>query len=155
MDLLLWRHAEAYDITDDQPDDLKRPLTPRGKSQAQRVAKWLDQYLPDGVRILCSPALRCESTAAALGRKYKLCQELSPEGGAQALLELAQWPEALTPVLIIGHQPTLGLVAAQLLKAPGHTLSIRKGSVWWLRSRMRMDAQTTLMYCVQSPDLLW
>lgn len=155
MDLLLWRHAEAYDASDDQPDDLKRPLTPRGIKQAQRMAKWLDQHLPDGVRILCSPALRCESTAAALGRKYKLCPELKPEGDPQALLELAQWPDARAPVLIIGHQPTLGFVAAQLLQAPGHTLSIRKGSVWWLRNRVKMDAQTTLVHCVQSPDMLW
>ena len=155
MDLILWRHAEAFDITDEQSDDLKRPLTPRGIKQAQRMAKWLDQHLPDGVRILCSPALRCEGTAAALGRKYKLCPELSPEGDAQALLEIAQWPDARAPVLIIGHQPTLGFVAAQLLQAPGHTLSIRKGSVWWLRNRVRMDAQTTLVHCVQSPDMLW
>ena len=159
MDLLLWRHAEAYEITDEQRDDLKRPLTPRGKNQAQRMAKWLDQHLPDGVRILCSPALRCESTAAALGRKYKLCPDLKPEGDAQALLELAQWPDARAPVLIIGHQPTLGLVAAQLLQAPGTTLgqglSIRKGSVWWLRNRVRMDAQQTLVHCVQSPDVVW
>lgn len=155
MDLLLWRHAEAYDATLEQPDDMLRPLTPRGANQAQRMAKWLDQHLPESTRILCSPALRCESTAAALGRKYKLCPELAPNSDAQALLALAQWPNARTPVLVIGHQPTLGQVAAQLLEAPGHTLSVRKGALWWLRNRERMDAQTTLVHCVQSPDMLW
>ncbi len=175
MDLLLWRHAEAYDASAEQPDDMLRRLTPRGKSQARRMAKWLDQHLPDGVRILCSPAVRCESTVAALGRKYKLCPELSPEGDAQSLLALAQWPDARTPVLVVGHQPTLGYVAAQLLEAPGwkatgveatdfeaarvatprYALSVRKGSVWWLRNRVRMDVQSTLVHCVQSPDMLW
>lgn len=160
MDLLLWRHAEAYDASDEQPEDMLRPLTPRGIKQAQRMAKWLDQHLPEGVRILCSPALRCESTAAALGRKYKLCPELAPDGDAQMLLTLAQWPDARTPVLVVGHQPTLGQVIAQLLEAtgcetPGHTLSVRKGSLWWLRHRVRLDTQSTLVHCVQSPDLLW
>ena len=155
MDLLLWRHAEAYDLSQEQPDDMRRPLTPRGHKQAQRMAKWLDQHLPDGVRILCSPALRCESTVAALGRKYKLLQEIGPEGNAQALLEHAQWPDARTPVLVVGHQPTLGFVAAQLLGSPEHSFSVRKGSVWWLRHRVRMDTQSTLIHCVQSPDMLW
>lgn len=165
MDLLLWRHAEAYDASAEQPDDMLRRLTPRGKSQAQRMAKWLDQHLPDGVRILCSPALRCESTVAALGRKYKLCPELSPTGDARSLLSLAQWPDARTPVLVVGHQPTLGYVAARLLEATGfetkncpesrYALSVRKGSVWWLRNRMRMDVQSTFVHCVQSPDMLW
>jgi phosphohistidine phosphatase len=155
MDLLLWRHAEAWDASEDQPEDMLRPLSPRGIKQAQRMAKWLDQHLPEGVRILSSPALRCESTVAALRRKYKLCPELSPVGDAQALLALAQWPDARTPVLIVGHQPTLGQVAAKLLGMPTQGLSVRKGSVWWLRHRMRLDAQSTVLHCVQSPDMLW
>jgi phosphohistidine phosphatase len=155
MDLLLWRHAEALDASEDQPDDMQRPLSPRGIKQAQRMATWLDQHMPDGMRILSSPALRCESTAAALGRKYKLCNALSPDGDVQAVIELAQWPDARTPVLIVGHQPMLGQLAAQLLGLPAQALSVRKGSVWWLRNRVRLDAQSTLVHCVQSPDMLW
>lgn len=155
MDLLLWRHAEAMEVSGDQPEDMLRPLSPRGMKQAQRMAKWLDQHLPEGVRILSSPALRCESTVAALRRKYKLCPELAPDGDVQAALTLAQWPDARTPVLIVGHQPTLGLMAAQLLGSPAQGLSVRKGSVWWLRNRTRLDAQSTVLHCVQSPDMLW
>jgi phosphohistidine phosphatase len=155
MDLLLWRHAEALDASEDQPDDMLRPLSPRGIKQAQRMATWLDQHMPDGMRILSSPALRCESTAAALGRKYKLCNALSPDGDVQAVIELAQWPDARTPLLIVGHQPMLGQLAAQLLGLPAQALSVRKGSVWWLRNRVRLDAQSTLVHCVQSPDMLW
>jgi phosphohistidine phosphatase len=155
MDLLLWRHAEALDASEDQPDDMLRPLSPRGIKQAQRMATWLDQHMPDGMRILSSPALRCESTAAALGRKYKLCNALSPDGDVQTVIELAQWPDARTPVLIVGHQPILGQLAAQLLGLPAQALSVRKGSVWWLRNRVRLDAQSTLVHCVQSPDMLW
>lgn len=155
MDLLLWRHAEAWDASTEQPHDLLRPLTPRGIKQAQRMAKWLDQNLPEGVRILSSPALRCEGTVAALGRKYKLCPELAPDGSVKSLLDLAHWPDARTPVLIVGHQPILGQAIATLLGMPEHSLSVRKGALWWLRNRERSDANTTLVHCVQSPDQLW
>jgi phosphohistidine phosphatase len=155
MDLLLWRHAEAWDASDQQPHDLLRPLTPRGTKQAQRMAKWLDQHMPEGVRILSSPALRCESTVAALHRKYKLCPELAPDGTARGLLDIAHWPDARTPVLVVGHQPILGQVIAHVLGMAEENLSVRKGAVWWLRNRVRMDAQSTLVHCVQSPDMLW
>jgi phosphohistidine phosphatase len=155
MDLLLWRHAEALDASVDQPDDMLRPLSPRGIKQAQRMATWLDQNMPEGMRILSSPALRCESTVTALRRKYKLCPELAPDGNAQVVLELAQWPDARTPVLIVGHQPILGQVAAQVLGLPAQGLSVRKGSVWWLRNRIRLGTHNTVLHCVQSPDMLW
>jgi phosphohistidine phosphatase len=155
MDLLLWRHANAIDASGDQTEDMLRPLSPRGIKQSQRMAKWLDQHMPDGMRILSSPALRCESTVASLRRKYKLCPELAPTGDVQALLDLAQWPDARTPVLIVGHQPVLGQVIAQLLGMPTQELSVRKGSVWWLRNRIRLDTQSTVLHCVQSPDMLW
>ena len=54
------------------------------------MAVWLDRHLPEGTRILCSPALRCEQTVLALGRKYKLRDELAPDARtARLLLEAA------------------------------------------------------------------
>ena len=78
MDLIFWRHAEAEDWTEGC-DDMQRSLTSRGEKQAKRMAAWLDRQLPEGTRIVCSPARRCEQTVLALGRKYKLRTELSPE----------------------------------------------------------------------------
>ena len=40
MDLLLWRHAQAVDI-DNTMDDLDRPLTRNGETQAAEMAAWL------------------------------------------------------------------------------------------------------------------
>ena len=37
MDLILWRHAEAFDLAEGQTD-LERALTPRGEKQAARMA---------------------------------------------------------------------------------------------------------------------
>ncbi len=81
---------------------------PRGDKQAARVAAWLDRQLPETARILCSPARRCEQTALALGRRYKVRPELGPDTTVQQLLDAVQWPVARQPVVVVGHQPVLG-----------------------------------------------
>ena len=135
-------------------DDLQRALTARGEKQAARMAAWLDRHLPEGTRILCSPALRCEQTVLPLGRKYKLREELAPGQDAALLLEAAGWPDARQPVLIVGHQPVLGQVVAQLLGLKQDSCPVRKGAVWWLRTRERDGRQQTVVVAVQSPDVL-
>lgn len=153
MDLILWRHAEAEEGGEGQ-DDLLRPLTARGEKQAARMAAWLDRQLPEGLRVLCSPALRTEQTVRALGRKYKLRAELLPDGSAQDLLDLVQWPRTRGAVLVVGHQPVLGQVVARLLGMPAGECAVRKGAVWWLRQRQRMEHSETILLAVQSPELL-
>ena len=152
-DLILWRHAEAENAGENE-DDLDRPLTQRGEKQAARMAVWLDRQLPDGLRVLASPALRTEQTAKALGRKYKLRAELLPGGQPDELLELAQWPRSRGAVLVVGHQPMLGQTVARLLGLRADECSIRKGAVWWLRYRQRQDASETILLAVQSPEFL-
>ncbi len=153
MDLILWRHAEAQDDSD-AVDDLQRALTSRGEKQAARVAGWLDRQLPEGARILCSPARRCEQTVMALGRKYKLREELAPDATATDLLEVAQWPAARLPVVLVSHQPVLGETIARLLNLKHGTCPVRKGTVWWLRTRERDGHEQTVVVAVQSPDAL-
>lgn len=153
MDLILWRHAEAA------PggagiEDLRRPLTARGERQAARMGRWLDCQLPEGLRVLCSPALRTEQTARTLGRKYRLCAELAPGSTAQELLDCARWPQGRGTVLVVGHQPVLGEVLAQTLGLAGGACAVRKGAVWWLRQRQRVDTLETVLLAVQSPELL-
>ncbi|MGZ5179602.1 MAG: phosphohistidine phosphatase SixA [Ramlibacter sp.] len=152
MDLILWRHAEAEDPADGV-DDLQRVLTSKGEKQAARVAAWLDRMLPEGTRILCSPARRCEQTAHALGRKFKLREELAPGAGVPQVLEAAQWPHARHPVLVVGHQPTLGQVLATLLRIEGGECAVRKGAVWWLRTRERAGELESVVIAVQPPDV--
>ena len=153
MDLILWRHAEAENAPDGG-EDLERPLTHRGEKQAARMAVWLDRQLPDGLRVLASPARRTEQTARALGRKVKLRAELLPGGSPDELLELVQWPRARGAVLVVGHQPLLGQTAARLLGLQAPLCAIRKGAVWWLRYRQRQETEETLLMAVQSPDFL-
>ena len=153
MDLILWRHADAQDLEADG-QDLQRPLTARGLKQASRVAAWLDRQLPDGTRILCSPALRCTQTAQALGRKFKVHPELGPGATVDVMLEAAQWPNSKQTVLLIGHQPALGEAIAYLLPFKFDACPVRKGAVWWLRTRERDGQAQTVVAAVQSPDTL-
>ena len=153
MDLILWRHAEASEALEVE-DDLKRALTPKGERQAQRMAEWLNQRLAHSTRILVSPALRCQQTAKALGKKFKTANELAPDGNGEALLKAARWPDTAEPVLVIGHQPTLGLVASFLLTDLPQAWTIKKGAVWWIRGRNREDTAQVILQAVQSPDCL-
>ena len=153
MDLIIWRHAEAHDAAPGE-DDLQRALTPRGRKQAERMAAWLEAQLPQGTRILSSPATRADQTVRALGRKYKVRDALSPGASAQDLLETSGWPEVKYPVLLVGHQPALGGLMAQLLQMPEGACAIRKGAVWWLRSRQRDGQAQTVLMAVTSPERL-
>lgn len=153
MDLILWRHAEAEDWTDGC-NDLERSLTSRGEKQAKRMAAWLDRQLPDGTRIISSPARRCEQTVLALGRKYKLRPEVAPGASAEALLDAAGWPHGKSVVLVVGHQPTLGQTVARLMGLRQDSCAVRKGAVWWFRTRERDGEEQTVTVTVQSPELL-
>jgi phosphohistidine phosphatase len=156
MDLLIWRHAQAEDLnekTTDAASDMARPLTPRGQHQAQRVAAWIEPRLPKGVRILSSPALRCENTVAYLGRKYKLQDELAPSGTSDDILQLLKWPDTRLPTLMVGHQPALGELIARLIGAESQKSSIRKGALWWLQYRERAGSKQMLIHAVISSEL--
>ena len=153
MDLIFWRHAEADDWTEGC-DDLQRSLTSRGEKQSKRMASWLDRQLPEGTRIVSSPARRCEQTVLALGRKYKLREELAPDTTPDAVLASAGWPNGKSVVLMVGHQPSLGQAIAQLLGLQQDSCPVRKGAVWWIRTRERDGDVQTVVVTVQSPELL-
>jgi phosphohistidine phosphatase len=152
MDLILWRHAEALDM-DDARDDLDRALTSKGERQAARVASWLNRHLPATTRVLVSPARRTQQTAAALERKFKTVPALAPDGDVDGLLHATRWPEAREPVLVVGHQPTLGLAAAYLLSGQPQPWTVRKGAVWWLRAREREGTLQVVLHAVIAPEL--
>ena len=148
MDLILWRHAEA---APGEPDH-GRTLTEKGEKQAAQVAAWLDRNLPDNCRILSSTAERCEQTAAALGRKFKLVKELAPGALPAEVLNIAGWPDAREAVLIVGHQPVLGGVASLLLSGSEQEWTIRKANIWWLTNRVKDDAAHVVLRAVMGPD---
>ena len=151
MDLILWRHAEAFD-PDPGESDMQRALTPKGQKQARRMAEWLTAQLPEGCRILVSPALRTVQTAEALGRKFKIVPEIAPGADAEDVLQAANWPNAEKPVLVVGHQPTLGQVAALLMSGQPQDWEMKKANAWWLVQRDPQDPASLYLKAVMGPD---
>jgi phosphohistidine phosphatase len=154
VDLILWRHAEAVEPNEgvEAAEDLQRPLTSRGERQAARMAAWLNQHLPATTRVIVSPARRTQQTALALERKFRTVPAVGPDASVAALLQAARWPDAKEPVLVIGHQPTLGMVAAHLLCGAEQPWSVRKGAVWWLRTRERGGGGQVVLVTVRGPE---
>lgn len=152
MELILWRHAEAID-KGDPAADLDRPLTSKGERQAARMAAWLGRQLPAGTRVMASPARRAQQTAAALDRKFKTRDEIGPEGTVESLLHAVRWPDAREPVLVVGHQPLLGVAAAYLISGTAQPWVVRKGGIWWLRGRERDGELQVILHAVMSAEL--
>lgn len=150
MDLILWRHAEAEDGLPDQ----SRKLTAKGEKQADLMAAWLRERLPKETRIIASPAKRTQQTALALSGKFETVKEIAVGASVPVLLAAAGWPDAKGAVLVVGHQPTLGQVAALLLGGEEAAWSIKKGAVWWLTSRVRQDETQVVLRAVMAPDML-
>ena len=152
MNLILWRHAEAEDYA---ATDLARALTTRGRKQAQTVAKWLRTRLPDDAVVLASPAVRTIQTAETLSDHYRVVRELAPNASAPDVLNAAGWPKGIAEtVVIVGHQPTLGHVAAKLLAGSDASWPVKKAGLWWIESRERHGDDQAVLLAAMTPDLV-
>jgi phosphohistidine phosphatase len=150
MDLILWRHAEA----EEGSPDLQRALTSKGQKQARRMAEWLDTQLPEGCRILVSPSVRTLQTVEPLGRKYKVSQLLAPGASPQDVLRAANWPNSKESVMVVGHQPTLGQVAALLISGHEQYWEMKKAAAWWIVQREAQDPDSIYLKAVMTPELI-
>jgi phosphohistidine phosphatase len=111
--LVLIRHADA---APGSPDEL-RALTPEGHEQARRLGEQLraDGIEPDAV--LSSPLLRARETAGDLGfGAPEPLDELAP--GATADDVRAAVADRGETVVVVGHQPDCGQIAAAMSGGP-------------------------------------
>lgn len=150
MDLILWRHADAVDGM----PDMARELTAKGQRQAEQVARWVRPKLPAQTRFIVSPARRALQTVKYLTEDFEVVRDLAPGASPAIVLAAAQWPDHAGAVLVVGHQPTLGMVAAMLIAGEPMPWSIKKGSLWWLSHRVRGEQPQVVVRAVITPDLL-
>lgn len=153
MDLILWRHAEAEDGVAGVPDS-KRRLTARGEKQAHDMAKWLKAHLPKKIKILVSPAVRTQQTAHALALPFEVEPKIAVGADTADLIAAAGWPTHSGAMLLVGHQPSLGRLAALLLAGAEADWSIKKGGVWWFTRRTREGRDQTVLRAVMNPEML-
>jgi phosphohistidine phosphatase len=110
--LTLLRHAKSSWAENGQADR-ERPLAPRGRKAAGRIAAYLEEH---GVRpevVLCSPAARTTETLElirpGLGEEVDVRLEEALYGaGATALLDrLRGLPDRVGWAMVVGHNPGL------------------------------------------------
>lgn len=152
MELILWRHAEAQESVGIA--DMDRKLIPAGHKHAESMAAWLRPRLPKKIRIIVAPAKRARQTADCLGLEYEIERKVGIGADAAELLAATKWPESRTPVLLVGHQPSLGRLASLLLGQQEQDMPIKKGGLLWFSTREREHRMQVVLRCVIHPDLL-
>jgi phosphohistidine phosphatase len=110
--LLLVRHAEA---APGEPDEL-RTLTSHGRRQAEELSKRFARHGTQPTAVLSSPLLRARQTGEAIATAFHLDVEpderLAP--GATADDVRAAVAGRGETVVVVGHQPDCGQIAAAI-----------------------------------------
>lgn len=148
MDLILWRHAEAHPGY----PDAARQLTVVGERQAAAMARWLASRLPAKYQVIASPAARAQQTARALTDLFRTDEGVGTAATPEQILQAVAWPYGDEAVIVVGHQPTLGAVAALALTGKTYGWAMATGAIWWLaRAEHRRE---TLVRAALTPQLL-
>jgi len=156
MDLGLLRHAHAGDPERwDRPDEL-RPLSEKGRQQAERLGRLLAAagFVPDAV--LTSPRVRARETAEIVADRLGVAIHADARLGAY--LDLATvdaiLDEAGTPAraVLVGHDPDFSDLLASLTGSPG--LRMRKGAFALLDVERPLEPGSAELRWLVPPDLL-
>jgi phosphohistidine phosphatase len=123
LELYLVRHGVAAERGKEWPDDSKRPLTPDGIARLRRSARGLNAIGVSFDQIVTSPLVRTRQTADVLAEELKgkppivTADALAPAGSSAAVMQELAKHVRLARVALVGHEPNLGELAAQLIGA--------------------------------------
>ena len=120
MDIYLLRHAEAEAQGLGKPDG-ERELTEKGHQQAQRAAEWMKAQGIDLGGVISSPLIRAVQTARpvaeALGKAVVPDKRLAGlRLNAATVSEIARQYEVGESLLLVGHEPDLSDLIAELTR---------------------------------------
>ncbi len=111
--LLLFRHAKS-DWGDPDLKDFDRPLNERGEKSAARMGRWMKENHIQPEWIVCSTAKRAQQTLQCLRKHLDIPDTLIIHedriymADVATLLDImAQCPEDMDHIMLIGHNPTL------------------------------------------------
>ena len=156
MFLHLLRHAHAGDaFTYDGPDSA-RPLTAKGRAQAERLGDWLARHGFTTDLVLSSPKVRARETAEIVADRLGVAIGLDDGlgvgldlAGLEALLRAHGDPER--PVLV-GHDPDMTDWVAELCGAS--EIPMRKGAFVRLETDRPLRPGTATLRWLIPPDAL-
>lgn len=161
MDIHILRHGIAAALgPDNNFQDEQRELTAEGVQKMRSAAQGLVRLEIDFDLIASSPLIRAQQTARIVAEALKFREpiaswdELVPEGQVEHVMNRLAGCQNRNSVLLVGHQPNVGCLAAYLLSVnarrsfpfkKGAILSVRVSKVppssadellWMLPSRM-------------------
>lgn len=119
-ELILLRHAEARPAMAGG-DDRARPLSTRGRAEAEAAGRWLHGHGLRPQRALCSPAMRTRQTAelalaAATQAPTLQCVDDIYEATPGELLALLDQHADAGSVLLVGHNPGIERLVALMVE---------------------------------------
>jgi phosphohistidine phosphatase len=128
----LLRHAKS---SWDDPDlaDHDRPLAPRGKRSAEKLARYIAKERIRPGLVLCSSSKRTRQTLKGIAPALPKGVEVRYEDGLYAaghtaLLErLRRLPDSVTAVMIVGHNPGLQDLATTLARNGAERARVEAG----------------------------
>lgn len=114
MRLWIVRHGQAENFA---ASDALRPLTGKGRKQAEATGSWLAEQGARGARVLASPYLRAQQTAtiiaAALGAAVETLDCITPDDNPRrAVAWLADQPDEV--IVLVSHMPLVGRLLSWL-----------------------------------------
>jgi phosphohistidine phosphatase len=119
MELVFLRHGDAEDVGPDG-SDFGRRLTPRGEAETERVARLLLEagVLPQ--RIITSPLVRAQETAAIIARAAGPDAEVQADdrlksGAGLQQIEAIVADSPLERLLLVGHEPDFSQTVGALI----------------------------------------
>ena len=125
MRVIFFRHGPAGSQNAARwQDDTRRPLSPRGIDRTRRAARGLAQIEKSVKAVVTSPLLRADQTAQLLAEaletsRLERLEALAPGGSPRKVVDALSRFGAGDTVVLVGHEPSLGKLAAYLAFAAG------------------------------------
>lgn len=123
MDLILFRHGIAQDLSSDGSDDA-RQLTDEGKDRTLAAARGLFKLIGSPEQVIASPKMRALQTAAIFTQVAStpdaIIQPVIASPSTQAIQDFVL-AQTCASLLIVGHEPTLSELAETLCTGQAHT----------------------------------
>lgn len=133
MILYVMRHAEAVEGNDTLQDEW-RYLTEKGRVAAEKIGTQVSKAGPKPRLTVSSPLTRAVQTAEIVAKKA--CRKnvvissalLLPGAEIRGVVEFLNTCQEAKRIMLVGHEPQLGLLVATLLQQENRAITLKKGS---------------------------
>ncbi len=156
LQLYLFRHAHAGDSEAWAGPDEERPLSDKGRRQAERMSSFLKASGFRAEALLSSPKKRAADTARICGKRVGLKVRLDDRLGGEVTISAVEriLSEAGDPksAVLVGHDPDFSALVALLCGAS--RVPLKKGAVVRIDAARPLRPGGGVLRWLVTPDLL-